>query len=349
MMYHFNALHYLFLTDSHTRLFINKMSAIATLLAAGAAASYQCPGSPAFVYASCEVTAIVKGSCSLVGVEIANRLTGVDGWTDPHNGGTYKMTQNTSTSISGQRETGSAPHTPGKHYTDKFTLTLTPIDSFTCSVAACSESQSASFLDFSTNYCDVRNLYCGRADGCTPVSFDFNNTESFGDCKQHDPTQCIVKPQPPAVVENLKESYKCPGSPHALHASCEVSALANATCFQVMNEANARANGTSGWVDPHHGGIYSLTTVTPTLIEGTHKTGKSPHFTDKFILTLANVNGKCQISSCSESQVTSVLDGSTNYCNVHNLYSNDVKSALFSFSSIESFGTCHEHTASDCH
>ena len=172
------------------------MSAIATIIAASVAASYQCPGSSAFIYASCEVTATVAAPCDRTAVEITARMLGLDGWSDPHNNGSYSLTSNTSKLIVGKRTTGGAPHTPGKHYTDKFMISLSPSDSSSCLVKSCSESQSTSFLDFSTNFCNIRNLYCGTDEGCSPVRFNFKTVEQeFGTCLQHDSDECIVKPK----------------------------------------------------------------------------------------------------------------------------------------------------------
>eukprot|EP01060_Flectonema_neradi_P017376 TRINITY_DN24272_c0_g1_i1.p1 TRINITY_DN24272_c0_g1~~TRINITY_DN24272_c0_g1_i1.p1 ORF type:complete len:330 (+),score=56.54 TRINITY_DN24272_c0_g1_i1:53-1042(+) len=329
------------------------MSVIAMIMAASAAASYKCPGSAAFLYASCEVKSTVSGSCEQAGVEITARMLGLNGWTDPHNNGFYQLTSNTSTEISGQRTTGGAPHTPGKHYTDKFILSLSPVDESTCLISSCSESQSTSFLDFSTNYCNIRNLYCGSSDGCVPVRFDFNIvSENLGTCLQHDKDECIVKPSTTTVNTEMKNEgkseYTCPKSQHALHASCEVTAHANTTCINVMNEVNARVKGQ--WTDPHHNGTYELKTVTQNLIEGSHRTGKAPHYLDEFTMKLTDYQGKCVLQSCSVSQSTSFLDSSTNYCNVHNLYTNKhAKVLLHNFTTVETFGTCLEHSSSSCY
>mmetsp|Transcript_9937 Transcript_9937/g.29219 ORF Transcript_9937/g.29219 Transcript_9937/m.29219 type:complete len:85 (-) Transcript_9937:111-365(-) len=39
-----------------------------------------------------------------------------------------------------------------------------------CEVSACSESQVFSIADFSTNYCNLHDLYCGTEDGCAMVT-----------------------------------------------------------------------------------------------------------------------------------------------------------------------------------
>ncbi|CAJ1381655.1 unnamed protein product [Effrenium voratum] len=65
-----------------------------------------------------------------------------------------------------------------------------------CDIHACSESQGFSVKDFSTNYCNLRNLYCGSTEGCVPVKHDFETSEEevtpswFGGS---DKDACIVK------------------------------------------------------------------------------------------------------------------------------------------------------------
>ncbi|CAE7030663.1 unnamed protein product [Symbiodinium natans] len=67
--------------------------------------------------------------------------------------------------------------TGDKKYTDKMTITLADTNG-KCMIMGCSESQVFSIFDFSTNYCNLRNLYCGSADGCEPVKHSFKATES---------------------------------------------------------------------------------------------------------------------------------------------------------------------------
>ncbi|CAK9033688.1 unnamed protein product [Durusdinium trenchii] len=52
-----------------------------------------------------------------------------------------------------------------------------------------------SLKDFSTNYCNLRNLYCGSEEGCKPVKHDFNNSEVSLDKARFagkDKSACIV-------------------------------------------------------------------------------------------------------------------------------------------------------------
>merc|ERR1712232_364672 len=89
--------------------------------------------------------------------------------------GKYSL-QNYGGTVSTSRVTGD-----GK-YTDKQVFTLTP-DGDTCKIEACSRSQVFSLLDMGTNYCDLKMLYRGSADGCKPVKNDFTvsneKTEKF--------------------------------------------------------------------------------------------------------------------------------------------------------------------------
>ena len=53
----------------------------------------------------------------------------------------------------------------------------------TCKLTACSESQVDSIIDYSTNYCNLRNLY-GHSTGFEVVD------ETLTSCKQHDLKEC---------------------------------------------------------------------------------------------------------------------------------------------------------------
>ena len=52
-----------------------------------------------------------------------------------------------------------------------------------CNIEACSESQSNSILDHSTNYCNIHDLYCNDKE-CQPHS-NLHYTEEFIKCNQH--------------------------------------------------------------------------------------------------------------------------------------------------------------------
>jgi len=136
---------------------------------------YQCPGSDALVHASCEVTVTVTADCGTADVEMRARVNaqGSGKWVDPHNNGTYSYPgseANTST-LGLKRLTGN-----GK-YTDKMVFSYFK-QGTACKIKACSESQVTSVYDFSTNYCNLYNMYCGSKEGCQRVLADWDIIET---------------------------------------------------------------------------------------------------------------------------------------------------------------------------
>ena len=115
------------------------------------------------------------------------RIAGRDGWVDPHNAGTYSVMEG---SVEG-KELHSKRVTGNKKYTDlqlfQFSESAGPKE---CVMTACSESQVTSYLDFSTNYCNLHDLYCGSADGCKFVTSDLKYTEETKSCRYHDKGKC---------------------------------------------------------------------------------------------------------------------------------------------------------------
>jgi len=166
------------------------MAPISLLSLLGTAAAMKCPGSSSWIHASAEVQAMAEASCADVSEEIKARVSG--GWKDPHNGGTYTLLDADDGELTLQRVTAN-----GK-FTDKMIFTLSSFHSAraSCGIHACSESQGFSVKDFSTNYCNLRNLYCGSTEGCVPVKHDFETSEEevtpswFGGS---DKDACIVK------------------------------------------------------------------------------------------------------------------------------------------------------------
>jgi len=137
----------------------------------------------------------------------------------------------------------------------------------------------------------------------------------------------------------------CPGSSAFFHAKCEMEASFTDSCETVQTEMIARANGENGWVDPHNGGTYSFTSTTSTDIAGTRTTGDGK-YTDKYDFHFEADGSGCKVSACSESQVNSVLDYSTNYCNLHSLYCSSADgcpSAGTDLTYKESFNSCSQH------
>lgn len=123
-------------------------------------------------------------------------MDGIHGWVDPHNGGTYTIlndiynSEEQITQITGQRVTAD------RKYTDIFIFTLEEDSSGRdgCILSGCSESQVFSVLDYSTNYCNLRNLYCNnKYDGCEVSRYDLDYEETYIGCRENDASQCIVE------------------------------------------------------------------------------------------------------------------------------------------------------------
>ena len=214
-----------------------------------------CPGSPAsMVHASANVHAVFAHSCDVVASEIFNRVNGASGWVDPHNEGHYTLLSQqpgsgTPTKINLSRRTGD------DKYTDKMDLQLTPTAgpggvNTGCEIAACSESQVTSYADFSTNYCNLHNLYCGSDDGCPYSRQDLQSHESqinTGAGAGKDKSQCVKAPTALCLVQLqslcgtdfLSGAAQC-----SMCAGLHQKDLRSAQCSQaVINDFCAGASG----------------------------------------------------------------------------------------------------------
>jgi len=160
-----------------------KFSSVAAGAAIIPAVTIACPGSASKMHAKCDMKVTFTDSCEDVMAEISGRVN--SDWVDPHNGGVYSITNSSSTSITGQRITGD------QKYTDLFDFTFTSSASG-CAVEACSESQVMSMKDFSTNYCNLHDLYCSSADGCPTAGKDLTYSEQYGSCSEHDSGVCVA-------------------------------------------------------------------------------------------------------------------------------------------------------------
>lgn len=175
-----------------------KTTTLLIALVATTAAANKCPGSDAWVHASMEVSVTADASCAAVEAEMTARVAGqsTGAWFDPHNKGTYTIVKTSSSELDLTRTTGN-----GK-YTDKMIFTFSDDGSGKCTLSGCSESQVTSVSDFSTNYCNLRMLYCGKNEGCHPVKTDFAIQEdhvkpSVGAGK--DPSACLKVLDTPSV------------------------------------------------------------------------------------------------------------------------------------------------------
>lgn len=134
-------------------------------------ASVPCPGSPASMHAWAAVQVTASATCDDVAKEMVARVAGQDPktWRDPHDGGggkqKYTLLDNTSGLLLSRLSDNG-------QYTDKVLFKFTGAGA-TCKVTGCSMSQGMSMMDQSTNYCNMRNLYCGSAERCCPMHRDF--------------------------------------------------------------------------------------------------------------------------------------------------------------------------------
>ena len=112
-------------------------------------------------------------------------------------------------------------------------------------------------------------------------------------------------------------SGACPPTNSFLGTACgmRIAAMAAASCDNVQAEMQARVDGQfNTWHDPHNNGTYTKQSYGGDF-SASRLTGDRM-FTDKMIFTFAAVGSNCRIDACSRSQVTSVFDGGTNYCNL---------------------------------
>lgn len=153
-----------------------------------------CPGSAASVHAKCVMKVeFPQIECKKVLEEINLRLKHENSWVDPHNNGKYELLSSSSATdgngehvvlVKASRQTGSGG------YTDLMNIQLTEGEDHTCVLETCSESQGTSVLDYSTNYCNLHNLYCGDAN-CNAVEHEFMDyKEEYVNCKQNTVAKC---------------------------------------------------------------------------------------------------------------------------------------------------------------
>jgi hypothetical protein len=135
---------------------------------------------------------------------MAKRINGEAGWVDPHNAGKYSVMEG---SVEG-KELHTKRVTGNKKFTDLQLFEFT-WDGADCVMTGCSESQVTSYSDFSTNYCNLHDLYCGSQDGCEIIFSDFKYTEEVKSCSSADKGQCKPKHQ---ALKFLQQKNVKPGS-----------------------------------------------------------------------------------------------------------------------------------------
>ena len=158
-----------------------------------------------------------------------------------------------------------------------------------------------------------------------------------------------------AVKAQVEDDYDCPSSPAMFHASCKVYTVFENPCTTVQQEMMKRINGQEdgSWTDPHNGGNYTLLDD-PAGLPATWKFSRvtgDGKYTDLLNYAFyAYGETSCQMYGCSESQVFSIGDYGTNFCNIHDLYCNDKECQLHSnLHYTEEFIKCNQHHLDSCY
>ena len=150
---------------------------------------------------------------------------------------------------------------------------------------------------------------------------------------------------------------------YPIRASCAAEFNFSHPCFEVAQEVSRRIHGqhlsgADAWHDPHNNGSYAfIHVINPPLfnlirISGTASRQK---YTDIVNLSFSVVgsgngsNGTCQMSAQSTSTVFSILDFSTNWCNIINLVSSDPRARPFTkLNYTVAIGQCGEKDTNRC-
>jgi hypothetical protein len=123
------------------------------------------------------------------------------------------------------------------------------------------------------------------------------------------------------------------------------------SCSTVQQEIKNRINGQKDgrWSDPHNNGTYTLISETVELFQIQRVTGDGK-YTDLINFVFGAVdNAQCNVFACSESQVFSIADMGTNFCNIHDLYCDEPGcNPFYKLSYDEEEGKCTQADASVC-
>lgn len=116
-----------------------------------------------------------------------------------------------------------------------------------------------------------------------------------------------------------------------IRAGCNLTTDFSNSCGDVQREISQRVSGQSNkWHDPHNNGSYYFVgtqTKEKYSLERVSGTGSKVKYTDSIELSFepSQNDEKCRLSAKSSSQVFSILDFGTNFCNINNLYCSDNK------------------------
>ena len=152
------------------------------------------------------------------------------------------------------------------------------------------------------------------------------------------------------LEQNQVAGKQCPSSDSPVHASCVVTITFGNSCDAVRNEIKARVDGqsTGAWIDPHNNGTYSILAASDDLYSLKRLTGDEK-YTDLIDFTFEGSQDACTVEACSVSQVFSIGDAGTNFCNSYDLYCNE--DGCHPFSQLDytyTVGKCTESSPKKC-
>ena len=125
-------------------------------------------------------------------------------------------------------------------------------------------------------------------------------------------------------------------------------------CTTVQQEMMKRINGQADgkWTDPHNGGNYTALSTPnglPATWEFSRVTGDGK-YTDLINYAFYEYGvTSCQTYACSVSQVFSIGDAGTNFCNIHDLYCDEEGcNPFYKLFYDESVAKCTENNVDKC-
>mmetsp|Transcript_807 Transcript_807/g.915 ORF Transcript_807/g.915 Transcript_807/m.915 type:complete len:168 (+) Transcript_807:119-622(+) len=144
-----------------------------------------------------------------------------------------------------------------------------------------------------------------------------------------------------------------------LRAGCNLTIDFKNSCADVQKEITRRVDGQpDSWHDPHNNGNYALLGITRNgskdkySLERKSGTGSKTVYTDsvEFIFENSPDENICHVEASSNSQVFSILDFGTNFCNMNNLYSSDKECRPFEVLEYTyTVGKCTDSTLKKCY
>jgi hypothetical protein len=141
-----------------------------------------------------------------------------------------------------------------------------------------------------------------------------------------------------------------------VRAGCNLTIDFKNSCADVQKEITRRVDGQpDSWHDPHNNGNYAFApknSENEYSLERKSGNGSKTVYTDsvEFIFENSPDENSCHVVASSNSQVFSILDMGTNFCNMNNLYSSDKECRPFEVLEYTyTVGKCTDSTLKKCY